>query len=61
MDTPGSSDCAYPSTWSGISSPAHSRIVGTMSTAWWYWLRTSPRAAMPFGHEITSGSATPPW
>ena len=29
--------------------PMHSRIVGTMSITWWYWLRTSPRASMPFG------------
>jgi hypothetical protein len=36
-------------------------MVGTMSVQWWYWSRTSPRAAMPFGHEITSGSQMPPW
>ena len=32
-----------------------------MSVAWWYWCRTSPRAFMPAGQEITSGSHTPPW
>ena len=37
-----------------------SRIVGTMSTEWWYWSRISPRALMPLGHEMTSGSAVPP-
>ena len=37
-----------------------SRMVGTMSTEWWYWLRISPRALMPFGQEMTSGSAVPP-
>jgi hypothetical protein len=36
-------------------------MVGTMSVQWWYWLRTSPRAAMPAGQWITSGSHTPPW
>jgi hypothetical protein len=32
-----------------------------MSMTWWYWLRTSPRALMPAGHDTTSGSHTPPW
>jgi hypothetical protein len=45
----------------GISTPQHSRMVGTMSTEWWYWWRTWPRAVMPAGQWITSGSATPPW
>ena len=37
-----------------------SRMVGTMSIEWWYWLRISPRALMPFGQEMTSGSQVPP-
>ena len=37
-----------------------SRIVGTMSVEWWYWFRTSPRALMPLGQEMTSGSQVPP-
>ena len=41
--------------------PQHSRIVGTMSMAWWYWLRTSPLASMPLGQWITIGSQMPPW
>ena len=32
-----------------------------MSIAWWYWLRTSPLAWMPFGQWITIGSQMPPW
>ena len=32
-----------------------------MSVQWWHWLRTSPFALMPFGHEMTSGSQMPPW
>ena len=31
-----------------------------MSTEWWYWLRISPRALIPLGHEITNGHAVPP-
>ena len=37
-----------------------SSSVGTMSMAWTYWSRTSPRAAMPAGQCTMSGSATPP-
>ena len=35
-------------------------MVGTMSVACRNWWRSSPLAAMPFGHEMTIGSATPP-
>ena len=31
-----------------------------MSVEWWYWLRISPRALIPLGQEMTSGSAVPP-
>ena len=31
-----------------------------MSTEWWYWLRISPFALIPFGHEIIRGSDVPP-
>jgi hypothetical protein len=36
-------------------------MVGTMSVQWWYWSRISPRADIPFGHEMINGSQTPPW
>ena len=32
-----------------------------MSVEWWYCWRTSPRALIPAGQWITSGSQTPPW
>ena len=38
-------------------------MVGTMSIAWWYWCRSSPRpAASPAaeGQEMMHGSAVPP-
>ena len=38
-------------------------MVGTMSMAWWYWWRISPRAVPPAaaeGHEMMHGSAVPP-
>ena len=57
IDTPESGNCSTPWNTLGISSPTMSRMVGTMSTEWWYWSRISPRALMPFGHEMTSGSA----
>jgi hypothetical protein len=31
-----------------------------MSMAWWYWSRTSPRAAIPSGQEMMHGSLVPP-
>jgi hypothetical protein len=31
-----------------------------MSMTWWNWLRISPRAARPAGHETISGARTPP-
>ena len=35
-------------------------MVGTMSMAWWYWSRISPRALVPAGQEMMHGSAVPP-
>jgi hypothetical protein len=45
----------------GISTPQHSRMVGTMSVQWWYWWRTAPRAFIPAGQWMASGLQTPPW
>ncbi len=44
----------------GLSTPRQSSTVGTMSMAWWYWVRSSPFAFMPAGHEMMHGSAVPP-
>ena len=36
-------------------------MVGTMSIAWWYWCRSSPRAVhSAAGQEMMHGSAVPP-
>ena len=39
-------------------------MVGTMSIAWWYWCRSSPRPAVvpaaDGGQEMMHGSAVPP-
>ena len=38
-------------------------MVGTMSMAWWYWWRISPRPAVApavAGQEMMHGSAVPP-
>ena len=45
---------------SGGSIPSASSTVGTMSMAWANWVRSSPLALMPFGHETMNGSETPP-
>ena len=45
---------------SGSSTARQSYIVGTMSVAWQYWCRSSPRASMPFGQDTISASAVPP-
>ena len=42
------------------STPTTSSRVGTRSLAWQNCCRSSPRAAMPFGQDITSGSRMPP-
>ena len=49
MLTPSIGVCAVPFTIFGSGSVAASRMVGTTSITWWNWLRTSPRALMPFG------------
>jgi hypothetical protein len=41
--------------------PAHVQDGGTMSVEWWSWWRTWPRAWIPAGQWMTSGSHTPPW
>src|SRR3954454_24336686 len=60
MLTPWTGSCVTPRTTSGSARPRHSSTVGTMSTAWWYWERISPRAGMPAGHETMHGSQVPP-
>jgi len=60
MLIPSNRDWTWPLIVSGVSTPRHSRIVGTMSIAWWYWWRISPRAAIDFGHEMMHGSLVPP-
>ena len=60
MLTPSNGVCVWPLIVSGASTPSRSRIVGTMSIAWWYWSRTSPRAFVPAGHEMMHGSLVPP-
>ncbi len=49
-----------PFTWEGISIPAASNIVGTMSMTWWNWVRSPPASPMPFGQEIASALRVPP-
>ena len=58
--TPSSGTCGKPLTTSGSSTPRQSYIVGTTSVACRNWCRSSPLASMPFGQEMTIGSATPP-
>ena len=64
MLTPSNLLCTWPLSVPGDSTPSASRIVGTMSMAWWYWWRSSPRpAALPAaadGSEMMHGSAVPP-
>src|SRR5215207_8453244 len=60
MLTPWIGNWETPPTVSGSARPRHSSAVGTMSTAWWYWCRISPRAAIPFGQDTMHGSAVPP-
>ena len=60
MLTPSKSLWTCPLIASGGSTPSASRIVGTMSIAWWYCSRISPRAFIPAGHEMMHGSLVPP-
>ncbi len=60
MLTPSKWLWTWPLIVAGASTPRQSRIVGTMSIAWWYCSLISPRAVMPAGQEMTHGSAVPP-
>ena len=60
MLTPSIRLCTWPLIVRGTSKPRQSRIVGTMSIAWWYCVLSSPRAFMPAGHEIMHASLVPP-
>ena len=60
MLTPSKGLWVCPLIVSGASTPRTSRMVGTMSIAWWYWSRISPRAVVPAGQEMMHGSAVPP-
>ena len=59
-EAPSIGCCGTPSTSSGGAMPTASRMVGSRSMAWQNWLRTCPRAAMPFGQCAISGVRTPP-
>ncbi len=58
--TPWIGDWVTPLTAAGGSTPSAASTVGTMSTMCAYWVRTSPRALMPFGQWTTNGSQAPP-
>ena len=60
MLTPSKGTCTCPLMRSGGSTPRQSSTVGTRSIAWWYWVRSSPFAFIPAGHEIMHGSEVPP-
>jgi hypothetical protein len=60
MLTPSNRLCTWPLIVSGASTPRTSRMVGTMSIAWWYWWRISPWPAVAEGQEMMQGSAVPP-
>ncbi len=60
MLTPSNRLWTWPLIASGASTPSTSRMVGTMSIAWWYWSRISPRAFIPAGQEMMHGSLVPP-
>ena len=58
--TPWIGDWATPRIASGGSTPSTSSTVGTMSMMCAYWVRTSPRAAIPAGQCTRNGSLVPP-
>ena len=60
MLTPSKRAWVWPLIACGGSTPRTSKMVGTRSIAWWYWLRISPRAWMPWGQEMMQGSEVPP-
>ena len=61
MLTPSIGFCGMPLTVLGCGSPAASSTVGTMSIRWWYWLRISPFALIPFGQQTTAPLVMPPY
>ena len=54
MLTPSIGFCSTPFTTVGCGMPPTSRMVGTRSMTWWNWVRSSPAAAMPAGHEMAT-------
>ena len=60
IETPSIGLWVWPLSVVGGVTPSTSRIVGTMSIAWEYWSRISPRAFVPAGQEMMQGSAVPP-
>ena len=60
MLTPSNDVWVCPFSVAGASTPSTSRMVGTMSMAWWYCSWISPRAVVPAGHEMMHGSLVPP-
>ena len=60
MLTPSKWLWTWPLIVSGASTSSMSRTVGTMSIAWWYCSRTSPRADVPAGQLMMHGSQVPP-
>ena len=60
MLTPCSGICLTPLTDVGAGSPVTSRMVGTTSTMWWYWLRIAPASLIFAGQETMNGSVLPP-
>ena len=61
MLTPSNRLCTWPLIVSGLCTPSVSSMVGTMSMAWWYWSRISPRRPCRcWGHEMMHGSEVPP-
>ena len=61
MLTPSMGFCGTPLTVLGCGSPAASSTVGATSITWWYWLRISPFALIPFGQQTTAPLVVPPY
>ncbi len=60
MLTPSNRDWVWPLIASGAVTSRQSRIVGTMSMAWWYWWRISPPWPSTDGQAMMHGSLVPP-
>ena len=58
--TPCSGICLTPFTEVGAGSPVTSRMVGTTSMMWWYWLRIAPPSLIFAGHETMKGRCCRP-